>query len=82
MLLSPEEQKQIFKEIFPYAYYTKQKYIGRVGNIRDAHKYTKDTLENFTQSIKNAGALLSSPIKNQSNINQTSVKCQSNLDEN
>lgn len=53
MFLSKEEQKSIFKEVFPYNYYTKSRYIKKTGNINDAFHYITDaTLEEFIESIK------------------------------
>ncbi len=51
MLLTEAEQKLIFKEIFCYTYYTKERYLNNIGDIKEAHKHTKDTLENFVNSI-------------------------------
>jgi hypothetical protein len=36
MFLSKERRAEIFKEIFPYEYYTMSKYVKNQGNIEDA----------------------------------------------
>ena len=38
MFLAEEEQKKIYKELFPYSYYTKQRYISNKGSIEEAVK--------------------------------------------
>lgn len=57
MFLTEEQQKQIFKEIFPYEYYNKQNYIRNVGNIDDAFETIHgETKENFITSLEKADA--------------------------
>ena len=47
------------KEYFPYDYYTKDRYLEEIGNIKEALIYVKDaTLEQFITSIKNADAMI------------------------
>ena len=36
MLLSKERQKTIYKELFPYEYYTEDRYKNNVGDIDEA----------------------------------------------
>lgn len=38
MLLSEEEQAKIYKELFPYEYYTEERYFNKEGNIDEALK--------------------------------------------
>lgn len=38
MLLSEERQKTIYKELFPYEYYTEKRYSKNIGNIDEAVK--------------------------------------------
>ena len=59
MFLSKERQSAIYKEIFPYSYYTLEKYMNRLGNIQDAMKCIHDSTETqFIQSLKRAGAFI------------------------
>ena len=59
MFLSEERQNNIYKEIFPYTYYTLEKYMNKLGNIQDAMKCIYDSTETqFIQSIKRAGAYI------------------------
>ena len=60
MFLTKDEQAQIYKEIFPYDYYTKNNYLGVEGDIIEAFKCVKDaTIAEFVNSIVKAGALIS-----------------------
>jgi hypothetical protein len=48
MFLTSDEQKKIYKEIFPYSYYNKQNYIKNIGNIDDAfNTIHNETKENY-----------------------------------
>lgn len=64
MLLSKEEQARIYKEIFPYQYYTKSRYINNIGSISEALKdinrlaLEQTTREDFVQSISDGGAYI------------------------
>lgn len=51
MFLTKDEQKTIYKEMFPYNYYTKTRYIKRIGNIDEALKSMDGTKEEFIKSI-------------------------------
>jgi hypothetical protein len=52
MFLTQEEQKKIYKEVFPYQFYNKQNYIKNVGNIEEAFKTIhNETKENFITSL-------------------------------
>lgn len=58
MFLSKYEQKTIYKEMFPYNYYTKTRYIKRIGNIDEAMKSMDGKRSEFIDSIKNGGAYI------------------------
>ena len=59
MFLTKEEQSKIYKEIFPYNYYTKENYLNEIGSITDAFKHTKNaTIDELSNSITKANALL------------------------
>ena len=56
--MTPEEQKTIYKEIFPYGYYCKDRYLSNVGDIDEACKHIKDTKEDFIKSLKHSNSLI------------------------
>ena len=64
MFFTKEEQKTIFKEVFPYTYYSEQKYISNVGSVVEAFKCiesqprNKATLKDFINCIEKANARL------------------------
>ncbi|CAL6044115.1 DNA_polymerase [Hexamita inflata] len=60
MFFSIEDQQKYYKELFPYDYYTKLRYLKNLGDINDALKYlpTGTTREDFTKAINRAEALL------------------------
>ena len=45
MFLTKERQNDIYKEIFPYTYYTLEKYMNKLGNIQDAMNHIHDSTE-------------------------------------
>lgn len=47
MFMSKEDQKSIYKEIFPYGYYNKDRYLDNCGDIDEACKYIKETKQDF-----------------------------------
>ncbi len=44
--------------MFPYNYYTKTRYIKRIGNVDEAMKSMDGTKEEFIESIKNGNAYI------------------------
>jgi hypothetical protein len=59
MFLTAEEQKLIYKEIYPYIFYNKSRYITNIGNIDEAFNTIHgETKKNFVKSLSKAGALL------------------------
>lgn len=47
------------KGIFPYDYYTMERYIENIGNITEAMEFLpKNTREEFVESLNAAGALI------------------------
>jgi hypothetical protein len=59
MFLTSDEQKEIYKEIFPYSYYNKSNYIKNVGNIDEAFNTIHgETKKNFVKSLTKADALI------------------------
>ena len=59
MFLTKDEQKLIFKEIFPYQYYNKSNYIKNVGDISKAFETIHgETYEDFITSLTKADALI------------------------
>ncbi|CAL6030208.1 DNA_polymerase [Hexamita inflata] len=57
MFFTKEMQSKIYKEIFPYTYYTMNRYCNKIGSITEASKHIgKNTKEEFIFSIKNAQA--------------------------
>ncbi|CAL6077455.1 DNA_polymerase [Hexamita inflata] len=57
MFYTKEMQSKIYKEIFPYTYYTMNRYCNKIGSIEEASKHIgKNTKEEFILSIRNAQA--------------------------
>ncbi|CAL6092827.1 DNA_polymerase [Hexamita inflata] len=57
MFFTKEMQSKIYKEIFPYTYYTMNRYLIKFGSIEEASKHIgKHTKEEFIFSIQNAQA--------------------------
>ncbi|CAL6053829.1 DNA_polymerase [Hexamita inflata] len=58
MFLSIEQQKQIFKEVFPYNYYTMDTYCDQYGDVAEASKHIgKHTKGQFIQSLQAANCI-------------------------
>ena len=56
MFFDKEDQKKIFKEIFPYSYYNKTRYLNNIGDVDEAMKAIfENTREEF---IKNGESLI------------------------
>ena len=59
MFFSEEDQKKIYKEIFPYGFYTKTRYINNIGSIDEAMKSVfKNTKDEFIESLQHANAMI------------------------
>lgn len=59
MFLSKEEASKIYKEVFCYEYYTKSKYLNRIGNIEEAFKHVHIDgvkIEDFITSLEKSGS--------------------------
>ncbi|CAL6048030.1 DNA_polymerase [Hexamita inflata] len=60
MFFNKQDQQNIFKELMPYNYYTKERYLNNIGSITESLEFlpTGTTHEDFTRAINRAEALL------------------------
>ena len=60
MFFNKQDQQNIFKELMPYNYYTKERYLNNIGSITESLEFLPSgtTHEDFTKAINRAEALL------------------------